>query len=307
MRRMNYPLVVPDAVAAVLRVTGEDAFAYLQSQFSGDLRPAVREGLAVYGLWLSRKGRVEADSIAVALGADDVLLISYYTSAAALEAKVSANVVADDAEFAACAHGSFTFAGDGAADALRAVSLPVPERGRFARAGETVVVPGRRGGESYEVIFLSAAASASVGACIREKYTVSDACALEPLRVVSGVPRVPADCGPGDLPQEAGLDDGGVCFDKGCYLGQEVMARLKAQGRPTRFLARVEFSPDAAPRALPAPVWAGDAECGEVRSMASIEAGCVAFAMLRERVAAGVDTFSFSPGGPRVIRRHPSF
>lgn len=302
---MNSTLVVADAVSAVLRVTGEDAFAYLQSQFSADLRPCVRDGAAVYGLWLSRKGRVEADSVAAAIGPGDMLLISYYTPCGELQSKVSANVVADDAEFVPVGFGSFTFVGDGAGDALRAVSLPVPEPGRFVRDGDVAVFSGRRGPRSYEVVFLSAEAARAAGECIRNKHTLSGPDALEPVRLLSGVPRVPRDCGPGDLPQEAGLDAIGVCYDKGCYLGQEVMARLKAQGRPTRTLERVVFPLSAAPGALPAPLWAGGVDCGELRSSASIGADCVAFAMLKSRLADGVDTFALTPSGEPVVRRHP--
>ena len=45
---------------AVLLVTGEDAGDYLQSQCSADLAP-IRDNLATYGLWLSRKGKVDGD------------------------------------------------------------------------------------------------------------------------------------------------------------------------------------------------------------------------------------------------------
>jgi hypothetical protein len=58
----------------------------------------------------------------------------------------------------------------------------------------------------------------------------------ESLRIHSGIPSVPRDAGPGDLPQEAGLVAAAVSFDKGCYLGQEIMARLKTRGRIRRGL-----------------------------------------------------------------------
>jgi hypothetical protein len=58
----------------------------------------------------------------------------------------------------------------------------------------------------------------------------------EALRIRSGIPSVPRDAGPADLPQEAGLTAAAVSFDKGCYLGQEIMARLKTRGRIRRGL-----------------------------------------------------------------------
>jgi hypothetical protein len=53
------------------------------------------------------------------------------------------------------------------------------------------------------------------------------------------VPAIPAEFGPGDLPQEAGLETVAISFTKGCYLGQEVMARLQAMGQVRRRLVRV--------------------------------------------------------------------
>ena len=61
---------------AVLRVTGEDAGDYLQSQYSSDLK-ATQENLATYGLWLSRKGKVEGDGFVLRRSDEDFLIVSY--------------------------------------------------------------------------------------------------------------------------------------------------------------------------------------------------------------------------------------
>jgi len=61
---------------------------------------------------------------------------------------------------------------------------------------------------------------------------------LEALRVAAGVPAVPADCGANEFPQECGLDPW-VSYTKGCYLGQEVMARIQSMGSLRRILRRV--------------------------------------------------------------------
>lgn len=301
---MPYPIVVPDAVAAVLRVTGEDAFAYLQSQFSADLRPALGASGAVYGLFLSRKGRVEADAIVAVLSSAELLLISYHTTVDVLIAKVMANVVADDVEIEPLGGGSLTVAGSGSAAALAAAGLPVPEPGRFFRSGGALVVRGRRCAESFEIVYPNPADAGEK--CLRLINTSGDVAELESLRIGAGIPRVPEDCGPGDLPQEAGLGEEAVAYDKGCYLGQEVMARLKAQGRPTRTLTRVILPACDAPVSLPAALWAGGSECGAIRSRANVDGACVAFAMLRDRVSSEVDTFSLSPSGEPSVRRDPN-
>jgi folate-binding protein YgfZ len=86
-------------------------------------------------------------------------------------------------------------------------------------------------------------------------------------RIEAGIPAVPADLGPGDLPNEGGLEADAISYTKGCYLGQEVMARLKTMGQVRRRLVRVAFAGEKTP-ALPTPVFLGARRVGELRSAA---------------------------------------
>jgi folate-binding protein YgfZ len=61
---------------------------------------------------------------------------------------------------------------------------------------------------------------------------------LDALRIAVGVPAVPSDCGANEFPQECGLE-AWVSYTKGCYLGQEVMARIQSMGSLRRILRRV--------------------------------------------------------------------
>src|SRR5690606_5418111 len=107
-----------------------------------------------------------------------------------------------------------------------------------------------------------------------------DTAELERVRIQAGVPAVPRDLGIGDLPAEGGLDEEAISFTKGCYLGQEVMARLRSMGRVRRRLMRVS-SPQGACPAVPADVYHGDRRIGEVRSAVALPAGgWVGLAML---------------------------
>ena len=62
---------------------------------------------------------------------------------------------------------------------------------------------------------------------------------LEAVRVANGVPRWGREMTPKSLPQEAGIDDVAVHYDKGCYLGQEAMAKIHFRGRVNRRLRRL--------------------------------------------------------------------
>ena len=63
---------------------------------------------------------------------------------------------------------------------------------------------------------------------------------LELMRIRARVPRVLQDIGPADIPNEGGLDRDAISYSKGCYTGQEVMARVRALGRVRRVLVHVE-------------------------------------------------------------------
>ena len=68
------------------------------------------------------------------------------------------------------------------------------------------------------------------------------AAAIDAARVAAGVTTAGRDGGAGVLPQEADLTDA-LSYRKGCYLGQEVMARIEARGSLKRGLATLEFVP----------------------------------------------------------------
>jgi folate-binding protein YgfZ len=74
--------------------------------------------------------------------------------------------------------------------------------------------------------------------------------ALETARIEAGVPRYGADMDESNLPQEAGIESRAVSFNKGCYLGQEVINRIRSFGQVARTLRGLRL-PDDLP-ALPA-------------------------------------------------------
>ena len=74
---------------------------------------------------------------------------------------------------------------------------------------------------------------------------VSDAVA-ECLRVERGRPRFGVDLDDTVIPQEAGLNERAVSFTKGCYVGQETVARLHYRGKPNRHLRGLRLGADAA-------------------------------------------------------------
>ncbi len=274
--------------ACLLRATGDDVATFLQGQFSNDLG-RVDAGQAVYGLWLDRKGRVVADSHVLRAAEGGGYWIASVSSAAiAVRSHLEAHIIADDVaiEDATPGWSAFAVLGAGAGAWLGAEVRPGL---RF---------PGRRSpGESWEWLFPEAsqgeADAAAAGAARLSALEIAR------LRIEAGIPLVPQDIGPADLPQEGGLGEAAVSYSKGCYLGQEVMARLKAMGRVRRELVRV--AGDGEPPRLPADLWLGERREGELRSAAAGGQGFTGLALVQVAAAAAGAPLSLSRGGPASV------
>ncbi len=224
--------------AAVLEVTGDDASGYLQSQFSNDLAHLETGGIS-YGFWLNRKGAVQADSF-IALSEDRYIITSYFVPAGDLSDMVSAHIIADDVTVAdvTAEYACVVFMGSGLDTLLLDLELANPQYGRLAMLPDGGFgFHGRRGGEANMDYFLPAQAAKTVAdaahACGWAEMSIDG---LHAKRISAGIPAVPYDLGDSDLPQEAGVENDGVSFTKGCYLGQETMARLHAMGTVRRSL-----------------------------------------------------------------------
>ncbi|MEX2421634.1 MAG: hypothetical protein WD670_07430 [Actinomycetota bacterium] len=99
----------------------------------------------------------------------------------------------------------------------------------------------------------------------------------ESWRIASAIPRIGFDTSDGDLPQEVRLDHA-VSFDKGCFLGQEAVAKMRNLGHPRHWVAALEG--DGAVSAGDR-VSAGDEESGVVTSVTSVNGASLALARIR--------------------------
>ena len=98
------------------------------------------------------------------------------------------------------------------------------------------------------------------------------------------------------LPQEVRFDElGGVKYDKGCYTGQETVARLHFRGHANRALRALRFAPGVEPADLN--VMAADKQVGTLRTVARIGDEYFALAMLRREIAAGDSVQSGTASG----------
>src|SRR3954451_4932244 len=117
--------------------------------------------------------------------------------------------------------------------------------------------------------------------------------AAEVLRVESRRPRYGLDLDDATIPQEGGLNERAVSFTKGCYVGQETVARLHYRGKPNRQLRGLRLSAPAEPGT---PLRLGEREVGHLGSVAvSPVHGRIALAIVRREANPG-DTLAVGDG-----------
>lgn len=272
---------------AVIKVTGEDALAFLQGQFTQELR-SPEPAYAAYGLWLNQKGKVLADSYALRDGAD-WWLISRDSAAQEIVDRLSAYIIADDVELAdvtaewrGCLVGGEAFV-----RVAEEGSRKLPGPSEWARWGDGLVVRHFNPAVSEWLwLFPKREENGDVGAGLEKEALLRPGAArevaleeFERRRILRGEASVPVDLGSNDLPNEAGFEKWAVSYTKGCYLGQEVMARLHAMGQVRRRLLVAEGT-GAAPAGGPVELFAGEKRVGELRSVVSEGDGFVGLAMV---------------------------
>jgi folate-binding protein YgfZ len=262
----------------VVVVSGPDAVAYLQGQLSQDV-----EGLAVgasaRSLLLQPTGKVDAWLRATRL-ADDVVVLDVDAGAgAALEARLRRFLLRTKATLSAARWTGVALRGPAVAD----VAVP----------GEHRLPAGWPGLEGLDVL-------GPEGVPVPDGGDGPEA--LEALRIACGVPAMGAEITEGTIPAELGqwLIDASVSFTKGCYTGQELVARIDSRGgrvpHPVRGLAIEGPVP-----ARGAAVLAGEDEVGRLTSVgADPVLGTVALAPLARAVEPGAQVRVVGPDGEQV-------
>lgn len=270
--------------ASVIRVSGEDHLDFLQSQGTADLRgPA---GLALYSLWLDHKGLIQGDAFVLKLSEAEVLLVSYETPEAALLEKFERHIIADDVDLEAASADWRLYSIDPeSVNAFLAERALTMEPARFGTESDGYVFHGRRlGPGSLEYL---------VPAEVEAPFTVAE---MEPakaenLRIEAGIPSIPRDIPPGTTnPLEAGILSA-LSFDKGCYLGQEVVARIhRLQRRSTR-LVRSQFEGELP--SLPYPLLEAGREVGFLSTVGldSRTGSSLAIGKVKTRISSGTHLF----------------
>jgi folate-binding protein YgfZ len=239
-------LLVPLLDAQRLRLAGADRVDFLHGQVSNDVR-GLRPGSTNRSLLLNHKGQALAEmSVLRRGGRIDVVVEG--GAVAVVEESLRRHIIFDQVELGApeAPEAVLTLQGPEAEAILtRAIGAEGPAVGSFLEhdlegAPVTLWRSKRCGAGGFDLLAPEAAAEKLVLALLSAGATAGGRPAMELARVSAGIASVAGEAGEGVLPQEAGLD-ALVSYRKGCYLGQEIMARIEARGNLRRRLGMLHF------------------------------------------------------------------
>jgi folate-binding protein YgfZ len=242
---------------AALEVRGSERISWLNGLVTCELAK-LGPGEGAYGLIVEKKGRIQADLFVVPAAAGDAVVLAVPAAAReALAATLDHYLVMEDAEVAQLELAFHELHGPGAAEVAAASGAPY--RGTLPQLGGAIVAA--PADDAAFVERLGRALADAGGAIV-------DEAAWEALRIERGLPRFGVEFDATLYPQEAALEKVAVSFDKGCYLGQEVVYMLENRGHVKRKLVPLEIDGDGV-LAPGTPVTTPDgAPTGEVKSAA---------------------------------------
>src|SRR4051795_3177855 len=256
-----------------LALTGADAKAFLNGQVTNDVE-ALEPGRGVYAAFLTHKGKMLGDLRVLDVG-DELWLDTERASLQPLFDTIRRAKIGYDCE-------------------LHKRTL---QQGLVSVVGEAPVDPGPAEHDNVRSEIGGVAVVAvrtDVGVdlvCDAERTDELQATLdlpevdAEVLRVEAGRPRYGIDLDDTVIPQEAGLNERAVSFTKGCYVGQETVARLYYKGKPNRHLRGLRLSE---PVPTGTPLRLGAMEVGRVGTVVESPAhGPIALAVVRREAAPG--------------------
>jgi folate-binding protein YgfZ len=264
----------------LIRATGADRVRFLNGMLTADVAK-LATGEAAPALQLDRKGHVLAD-LWVLAEADALWLDSAPGTEAELLAVLEKHVIADDVALAS--HSGelreIALEGPGAREAARSIGGANPPAGHFERAdfaGASVLWLAEG---SVRADGLRAIAPREVTPEIVRALALPalEDHAAEVLRIAAGIPALGRDVTSRNFPQEARLERA-ISFKKGCYVGQEIVARIASRGAVNRVLVTLRTDALAQPGAN---VSVDGVNAGQVTSsVESLATGALALAYLK--------------------------
>jgi folate-binding protein YgfZ len=261
-----------------LVLTGSDRVRLLNGQVTNNVKDlSVGEGC--YAALVTNKGRMQSD-LNIYILPDEILLDFEPGLTGAISERFDKFIIADDVQVidAAPHYGLFSVQGPHAWAVIERLGLnfPMPEKAFQSRSikdetlGEIYCVNQPRIGSNGFDLFapmqsLAALADKLIAAAKQLGGCAAGWRALETARIEAGIPRFGAEMDATNLAPEAGLESRAISYTKGCYIGQEVIARIRTYGQVAKALRGLRFDEQTLPRKGDK-LFAGEKEVGYVSS-----------------------------------------
>ncbi len=286
-----------------LALTGAGAKRFLQGQVSNDVE-ALAAGRGCYAAFLSPKGKMLGDLRVLDTG-EELWLDTERVALQDLFNMIRRFSIGYDVQLhkRTVQMGLLSLLGPRSGELAGLEDLPAEENASVAAQIDSVPARAVRTDLGVD-LFCDAADTDALSEALRERGArpVSEAVA-ECVRIERGRPRYGIDLDDTVIPQEAGLNARAVSFTKGCYVGQETVARLYYRGKPNRELRGLRLS-EPAPQG--AEVTLGDRVVGRLASVAeSPSLGSIALALVRREAPPGSEVSVGSDGIKGVVVELP--
>jgi len=205
---------------AIFRLSGEDRERYLNGQITQKVALATNDQ-AVYTAVTDAKGKMEGDAFVRQLG-DTLLIDCPIELREDMMMRLDKYIIADDAVLEDITDELSLFH---SATEITDLSIAILcwRCNRFGSEGSDLLVPKNTIPPAIEVL---------------EEIPAE----WEQLRILKGVPKWGAELTTSTLPPEADLEDTAISYNKGCYIGQEVISRVKSAGKVNRSITRFTLS-----------------------------------------------------------------
>ena len=283
--------LVPLLGTGALRLTGDDRLEFLHGQVSHEVK-RLQPGESRAALMLNIRGHALA-LLRLYRRDDDLFVAPEGDSVERLEAQLRAHIIFDQVEIENLSENltALTLQGTNAAGTLQKVfdtDLPAPDtfiQVPFASAKVLISPVARSRAGGFDLHVLTKDAEALVGTLKEAGAGLAGEDALEAHRITAGIAGAEFEGGDGVLPQEAGLTYA-LSYRKGCYLGQEIMARIEARGKVRRRLVGLKFT--AFPESGERDLVKGGKTVGRLGGVATHpQLGVIALGSVRSEIDAG--------------------
>jgi tRNA-modifying protein YgfZ len=267
-----------------LIVSGSEAAEYLQGQLTNDVE-ALSPGEGQYAALLDRKGHMQADMRVLRTSPEEIWIDTEPEALMPALRHLEMYKIGREVAIADLSAERTILSLIGPRSVEIAATAALPE---YANAATSVTgIPCHAVGtaEGIDLIAKSADAANLRDALTRAGAVEVSVEAAEVVRIEAGRPRFGAEMSIETMPAEAGIVEQAVSFTKGCYIGQEPVARLHYKGRPNRHLRGLELG---APAAAGTSLRLGEKEVGRIGSASVSPArGPIALAIVRREAEPG--------------------